>query len=45
MRKQSKYKTTFLSTLFIQAFFLILGRAVEPVPGARILVDIFAETV
>jgi len=45
MRKRSKYKMTVLSTLFIEAFFLVLGRVAEPIPVARLLVDIFAETV
>jgi hypothetical protein len=45
MRRQSKYKQTLLSTLFIEAFFLLLGRVVEPIPVARFLVDVFAEAI
>lgn len=43
MKKRSKYKQTLLSALFIEAFFLLLGKAVEPVPVVRLLVDVFAE--
>jgi hypothetical protein len=45
MARQSKYKQTLLSTLFIEAFFLLIGKAVEPVPVIRLLVDVFAEAI
>jgi hypothetical protein len=45
MRRRSKYKQTLLSTLFIEAFFLLLGRAVAPIPMGRLLVDIVSETI
>ncbi len=45
MPRRSKYKQTLLSTLFIEAFFLLLGKAVEPAPILRLLVDIAAETI
>ncbi len=45
MARQRKYKQTLLSALFIEAFFFLLGRAVEPVPAFRLLVDIVADTI
>ena len=45
MRRRTKYKQTLLSTLFIEGFFLLLGKAVEPVPLAQILINIVTEAI
>jgi len=45
MARQRKYKQTLLSTLFIEVFFLLLGKAVEPVPVMGLLVNLVADSI
>ena len=45
LKRQSKYKQTLLSSLFIQVFFLLLGKAAEPLPLVGLMVDTFADTI
>jgi hypothetical protein len=45
MRKRTKIKRTFLSSLFIQAFFFAISEALGPLPVVRSLFDIVAEQI
>ncbi len=42
MRKQRKYKQTLLSSLFIEVFFLMVGKTLAPVPVLQSLFNIVA---